>query len=216
MRFGPDYVEERRLADGTRVRLRLLRPEDRGKLLEGFARLSAESRYRRFFAAMPRLPESTLGRLLDTDGATRLAIVAEAGDRPTGAAAGYGIARFVRLDDPPDAAEASVVVVDDMQRRGIGKLLLARLSAAARERGITHFRAEVLRTNDAMMALLHDVDRTARAAYDGPVAVYDLPLPPQAEPEAHEGALFHVLRLAAAGLEVVLRRLRHEPRDEDS
>lgn len=206
MRFGPDYVEDRRLADGTAVRLRLLTPGDRAKLRDGFDHLSPESRYTRFFAAMPRLSETTLDRLLDTDDWNRLAIVAEAGDRPMADAAGYGIARFTRLDDST-AAEAAVVVVDDMQRRGLGKLLLARISAAARERGVTHFRAEVLRSNQAMMALLHDVDHSARAAFDGPVAVYDLPLPEFGERDAQHGTLFHMLRLAASGLQVVLRRL---------
>jgi GNAT superfamily N-acetyltransferase len=209
VRFGPDYVEDRRLADGTAVRLRLLRPDDREKLLTAFEQLSAESRYTRFFTAMPRLPDATLTRLLDTDGVNRLAIVAESDDRSTG----YGIARFIRLDDAPDTAEAAVVVVDEMQRRGLGKLLLARLAAAARERGITHFRAEVLRTNQAMMALVHDVDHAARASFDGPVAVYDLSLPAHGETEAQHGALFHMLRVAAAGVQVVLRRLLPDPND---
>src|SRR5438093_5697566 len=60
VRFGPDYTEDRRLADGTAVRLRLLRSDDRQKLLAAFDQLSAESRYTRFFTAMPRLPEATL------------------------------------------------------------------------------------------------------------------------------------------------------------
>jgi len=209
VRFGPDYVEDRRLADGTAVRLRLLRPDDREKLLTAFEQLSAESRYTRFFTAMPRLPDATLARLLDIDGVNRLAIVAESDDRSTG----YGIARFIRLDDAPDTAEAAVVVVDEMQRRGLGKLLLARLAAAARERAITHFRAEVLRTNQAMMALVHDVDHAARASFDGPVAVYDLSLPAHGETEAQHGALFHMLRVAAAGVQVVLRRLLPDPND---
>jgi hypothetical protein len=58
VRFGTDYEETRRLADGTSVRLRLLRREDRAKLLAGFARLSDESRYSRFFTATPRLSEA--------------------------------------------------------------------------------------------------------------------------------------------------------------
>ena len=86
MRFGTDYEETRRLPDGTRVRLRLLGPGDRAKLLAGFERLSDESRYARFFTAMPRLSETMLDRLLDTDGWKHLAIVAEAGDQPSATA----------------------------------------------------------------------------------------------------------------------------------
>jgi GNAT superfamily N-acetyltransferase len=198
-----------RLADGTPVRLRLLRPDDRAKLLAGFARLSDESRYARFFTAMPRLSDTTLDRLLATDGWNHLAIAAEAGDQPPESAAGLGVARFIRLPEAPDVAEAAVAVVDDMQRRGLGTLLLARLAAAARERGIHHFRAEVMRTNQAMVSLLHGIDADAHPTYDGSVAVYDLAVPDDAHAgERPEGPLFGMLRLAASGLHVVLRRLR--------
>jgi GNAT superfamily N-acetyltransferase len=207
VRFGPDYEEHRRLPDGTPVRLRLVGPADREKLLAGFARLSDESRYTRFFTAMPRLPDATLDRLLHTDGWNHLAIGAEADDGPTETAEGYGIARFIRLDEAPDAAEAAVVVVDSMQRRGLGKLLLSRLAAAARERGITHFRAEILRTNQPMIALLHEIDGAAHPTYEGHVAVYDFAVPAHGDDDTHHGPLFGVLRLAAAGLQVALRRL---------
>ena len=213
MRFGPEYEEIRRLADGTRVRLRLLGPDDRAKLLAGFAELSDASRYSRFFTAMPELPERMLDRLLHTDGMNHLAIAAEAGDVPSASAPGYGVARFLRLEETPDVAEAAVVVVDRMQRRGLGTLLLARLAAAARERGITRFRAEVLRTNHAVVALLEDVGEHADVRFDGPVAIYELALPGRHEEEAHHGPLFGFLKLAAAGLQVLLRRVLPEQRE---
>jgi GNAT superfamily N-acetyltransferase len=208
VRFGTDYEETRRLADGTPVRLRLLRPDDRAKLLAGFGRLSDESRYARFFTAMPRLSETTLDRLLATDGLNHLAIAAEAGDQPPETAEGLGVARFIRLPEAPDVAEAAVAVVDHMQHRGLGTLLLARLAAAARERGIRHFRAEVMRTNQAMVSLLHGIDADAHPTYEGSVAIYDLAVPEDTRAEDRpEGPLFGMLRLAASGLQVVLRRL---------
>ncbi|HJQ82945.1 MAG TPA: GNAT family N-acetyltransferase [Candidatus Binatia bacterium] len=206
MRYSDEYTEVRQLADGTKVRLALLRPSDRATLLAAFARLSEETRYRRFFTAMPELPERTLERLLATDGWNHLAIGAV--DAVTGE--GYGLARFMRLEEAPDVAEAAIVVVDDLQRRGLGKLLLTRLAAAAHERGITRFRAEVLRTNQAIVALLHDVDRNAQPAVDGPIAIYELTLPERTDAEAH-GPLFGFLRLAAGGLQFLLRRLMPEP-----
>ena len=208
MRFGTDYEETRRLADGTPVRLGLLRPGDRAKLLAGFERLSDESRYARFFTAMPRLSDAMLDRLLATDGWNHLAIAAEAGDQPPETAEGLGVARFIRLPEAEDVAEAAVAVVDHMQRRGLGTLLLARLSVAAHERGIRHFRAEVMRTNQPMVSLLHGIDADAHPTYDGSVAIYDLAIPESAHAEERpQGPLFGMLRLAAAGLQVVLRRL---------
>ena len=209
MRFTGDYSSTHRLADGTSVRLRLLRRGDRAKLVAAFDRLSPESRYRRFFTAMPRLPEKLLRRLLDIDGWNHVAIGAETVTADPAQAEGVGVARFIRLADEPDVAEAAVTVVDHMQRRGLGKLLASALVQAARERGITRFRAEVLRTNEAMQALLHEIDETAQPAVDGPLATYDLTFPEPAAEERMTGPLYGLLRLAAAGLQVVSRRLGH-------
>jgi len=209
VRFTGDYSSTHRLADGTPVRLRLLRRADREKLVAAFDRLSPESRYRRFFTAMPRLPEKLLRSLLDIDGWNHVAIGAETVTTDPAEAEGVGIARFIRLKDEPAVAEAAVTVVDHMQRRGLGKLLVSALAQAARERGITRFRAEVLRTNEAMLALLRELDETARPVVDGSLATYDLALPEPPAEERLTGPVYGLLRLAAAGLQVALRRLGH-------
>ena len=112
MRVPADYCATHRLADGTEVRLRLLGPADRERLLAAFDRLSPESRYRRFFTVTPRLPEKLLRRLLDTDGWNHFAIGAETATEDPTDAEGVGVARFIRLNDAPDVAEAAVTVVD--------------------------------------------------------------------------------------------------------
>ena len=52
--------------------------------------------------------------------------------------AGLGVARYVRDAERPDAAEAAVAVVDEWQGRGLGGLLLRRLTDRATANGITH------------------------------------------------------------------------------
>jgi GNAT superfamily N-acetyltransferase len=77
-----------------------------------------------------------------------------------------------------DTAEVAVAVVDHMQRRGIGRLLLAHLADVARERGIGRFRAEVMGANHAVRALVHELDANVTpAAVDGNIVVYDLEVP---------------------------------------
>src|SRR5664279_2996756 len=84
------------LRDGSRVRLRQGHSSDRQLLLRGFARLSPESRYRRFLAAMPELSEEMVRYLTEIDHHDHEAIVAL--DERTGE--GIGVARYVRDPEP--------------------------------------------------------------------------------------------------------------------
>jgi GNAT superfamily N-acetyltransferase len=175
LRFGEHWAAMHRLGDGTKTRLRLLCVEDRDLLLRGFEKLSSESRYRRFFSTMPRLPENILRRLLRVDEWNHVAVAAEAATHGSGAEEPFGVARFIRLSEMPATAEATVAVVDHMQGRGLGKLLLSALAAAARERGIKKFRAEVLRSNEAVKALLREHDESLQpVSADGVTAVYEV------------------------------------------
>src|SRR5579871_764791 len=142
------------LTDGTRVRLRMLRPEDRERLRAGFERLSPQSRYRRFLSPTPRLTERMLTYLTHAYGRDHVAIGAERVEPDGRGGEGLGVARFIRLADAPDTAEAAVAVVDDVQGRGLGRLLLATLVEAACERGIRKFRAHVLPGNAPVDTLL--------------------------------------------------------------
>ena len=176
----------------------MLRPEDREAFLAGFERLSPESRYFRFFTPMPRMPKSVLDRLLHTDGIDHVALSAWR-DAADGRTEPIGVARFVRLAAGGDTAEAAIAVVDHMQARGVGRLLLANLCDAARERGIRRFRGEIMVRNKAVVALLHDIEAKP-VAVEGNIAVYELDVPgaPGAEP-AH-GILVRMLGSIARGL----------------
>jgi GNAT superfamily N-acetyltransferase len=196
-----------RLADGTRVRTRPLRPDDREKLRAGFARLSPESKYRRFLAAPPALSEATLDYLTNTDGWNHVAIGAELADEGAHTSSGIGIARFVRLPEKPATAEAAVAVIDEMQRRGVGRLLLGELIKAARERDVTTFVCYVLPSNEPVKSLLHEIDEQATPRLEEGLLTYELSLPEVAPDERDQGAMYRLFRLAAEGLRVIFRRV---------
>jgi len=195
-----------RLPDGTLVRTRPLRPEDREKLRNGFARLSPQSKYRRFFSVPLTLSEASLTYLTTTDGQNHVAIGAENGEEGADTSYGIGIARFVRLPEDPEVAEAAVAVIDEMQHRGIGRLLLRELIKRAREVGVTTFVCHVLPENDPVKALLHDVDAEATPHLEDGLLTYRLTLP-EVLPEHDEGAIFRLFRLAAKGVQVIFRRV---------
>jgi GNAT superfamily N-acetyltransferase len=148
------------LRDGSRVRLRQGHSSDRQLLLRGFERLSPESRYRRFLAAMPELSEDMVRYLTEIDHHDHEAIAAL--DERTGE--GIGVARYVRDPQRRDVAEVAVTVIDDWQGKGLGTLLLEVLGARARAEGIRSFTALMLAANREMMDVIKGL---------GPVRIVD-------------------------------------------
>jgi len=155
-----------RLADGTRLFIRPIRSDDKPLLVDGLARLSPESRYKRFLGPKPRFTVSDLRYLTEIDGVDHVAYVALRGDAPKELIA---VGRMVRSEMNPKAAEIAVTVWDDWQRRGIGKLLGDHLAMAARDRGIRYLTGTMAADNLAAHRLFHHVSSQLREHHDGPV-----------------------------------------------
>src|ERR1700683_2176584 len=196
------------LRSGYVVRIRPVRPDDAPALARAYTNLGEQSRYRRFFTAMPKLPETTLKAAVDVDHVDHEALVA----LPLLSAEIVGEGRFIRLPDQPDTAEVGVTVVDAWQGRGLGSALLARLAERAAEAGIEYFTAEVLAENRTMLALLPGLGRVETESR-GPVVSARVEL---AEPSRQPGPDVPSLLTAAArgdimSLSVLLRRLIRVP-----
>src|SRR5688500_15299766 len=164
-----------RLADGTAVVLRPVLPTDRRHLARGLARMSAESRYRRFLTPMPRFTPWQLRYLTEVDQRDHLAWAVFV--RETGGWAGVAVGRCVRLAEDPSAAEFALTVVDDYQGRGLGRLLLGTLAMVAAPVGVERFVAEVLATNAPMTGLLERAGAIVRPIGGGVVGA-ELPVAP--------------------------------------
>jgi ribosomal protein S18 acetylase RimI-like enzyme len=204
--FSLDYVEDAVLADGTSVRLRLIRPDDKELLRAGFDRLSPESRYARFLAPKTALSDDELRYLCEVDHENHLAIGAVREPRdgdPSPGPVGMGIARFIRLSDPPNTAEAAIAVADEAQHRGLGRLLFLRLVAAAAERGIERFRCEVLGSNAGMARLLAELapDRSVEVGSGVMSIEMKIPNVPPTQPPAGEPLQSPMYRLFRAAAE---------------
>jgi len=194
-----------RLRSGDVVRLRQVRPDDAPALARAYANLGEQSRYRRFFTVMPDLPEATLTAAAGVDHRDHEALVA----LPLLSSEIVGECRFVRYADRPDTADLAVTVIDAWQGRGLGSVLLSRLSERALEVGIAYFTAEVLAENQTMLALLPSLGRVETESR-GPVVTARIEIgePPQQE-------LLDLLVAAARGeivvIPVPLRRLIRVP-----
>ena len=178
------------LRDGSRILIRPIEPGDKDKLVEGFERLSPESRYRRFLTPMARLSPRLLRYLTEVDHHDHEALVAVSAE----GAEPIGVARFIRLVDEPDVAEVAVAVVDDWQGRGAGTELLRRLAARAVDEGIECFTATCLATNEDVLALLEGIAPTRVTETKDALVEVEVTLP-----AADEKPLFTALRRAASG-----------------
>jgi RimJ/RimL family protein N-acetyltransferase len=140
------------LRDGSRVLIRPVQSADAPLLADGFARLSATSRWMRFLTPKKELSPAELRFLTDLDHHDHEALGA-VDDRD---GRGVGVARYVRQADDPWGADVAVTIVDEWQGRGLGTELLARLSDRAREENIRRFTALVAAENVAVGGLLRN------------------------------------------------------------
>ena len=190
------------LSDGGLVRVRPIVPEDKAVIVEGFHRLSPESRYRRFMAPIAELTEDQLVELTEVDYSDRFAWIAFSMDEP--ATPGMGVSRYVRDRSDPEVAEAAVTVIDDYHGRGLGRLLLEFLGAAALENGVRRFRGYALEDNRPIRELLQRLGATLE--HDSPGVVrMELDLPARAE-ELRGSPMYEVLRAVARGEAPVFMR----------
>lgn len=121
------------------VRLRDIRPDDKGALARFHSSLSDETRYRRYHAMKGDLTRGDLRYLTEVDGHSHVALVAETDD-------GFlGVARAVT--DRPGEAELAVVVADETQGEHVGHALVEGVLARMAQEGVPQVRAEVQADN---------------------------------------------------------------------
>ncbi len=144
-----------RLPDGTEVVIRPLRPDDAPAVLEGFAHLSFETRHRRFLAGLPRLPPQHVYAITHADGRDHL--VWAIGAVRDGHETGIGLAHVIRDPARPTTGEFAIVIADEWQGRGAGKLLTRALAKRSWELGVRRWTATMFLDNHAVQALLASV-----------------------------------------------------------
>lgn len=159
------------LSDGGTVHVRPITPEDADRLVALHARLSARTIHFRFFSPRPRLSARDVERFTVVDHDDRVALVALLGHDM------IGVARYDRLPGT-DEAEAAFVIEDAHQGRGLGTILLEHLAAAARERGVHRFVADVLPDNRKMLGVFRDAGWATSSRFEDGVVRVELGIEP--------------------------------------
>ena len=146
-------IEQVRLRDGTDAFVVPLERTDKAALAAEFETLAPESRRRRFLAPVMHLSEAMLEHLVDdVDGIDHVALVLCVETSP-GVYDPVALARIVRYDDAPDAADLAVTVKDDWQGRGVATVLLEVLMRH-RPAGVRRIVTDVYKDNPASLQML--------------------------------------------------------------
>ncbi len=156
------YVSAWTAKDGTGYRIRPIRPEDEPAIVAFHKELSESTVALRYFHPMKfstRTSHERLTRVCFIDYDRVTALVAEFLNPDTGAAEIHGVGRLCKIKGG-ELAEFSLVVGDRFQRRGIGRTLLERLLAIARDEQVGRVFGYIIPDNDPMKRLCRQLGFT--------------------------------------------------------
>ena len=162
--YPVELEDELALRDGTRLRVRPMRPEDAELERRFFEGLSERSRYQRFMHYLPHLPEPMLARFTQLDYDRELALVCISSEQFV------AVGRYSPNADGT-TAEFALVVADAWQGKGLGRELLARLCRYAREAGYQALYGHILHANRDMLDLAARLGFVEHARSDAEVTV---------------------------------------------
>jgi acetyltransferase len=149
-RYPAELIDVVHLTGGERVVIRPVLPQDRELLIRFFHDLSPAARCRRFMHPVNEPSLKMLRQFTQVDHATHVALIAEifADGRETV----ISEARYVRTVEA-SSAEVSISVAERWQRKGLAKLMLAKLEYGAAAAGVRRIVGETFADNEKMISL---------------------------------------------------------------
>jgi len=154
---GRPLVRDVILRDGTPLRLRAPTPADYDDIKAFYDGLSEDSLYTRFHGSVRT--EGPARSDAEADGDMRVVLIGWRADRVVASGS------YDRLREPA-VAEVAFTVADDFQGRGVATRILEQLADIGAEQGIARFDAEVMDTNQAMLAVFNRAGFGVRSRLD--------------------------------------------------
>lgn len=154
--YPTQYVASWQGKDGAQVTFRPIRPEDEPLVAKFHETLSERTVYNRYLQAMnlsQRIGHERLSRLSFIDYDREIALVALHRNSFNGDREIMAIGRVSKIQDS-DRAEFAILVSDRFQHQGLGKELLSRLIAVARDEKIHRLSGNVLADNQEFIRLV--------------------------------------------------------------
>jgi acetyltransferase len=148
--YPEQYTETIYAPDGTQIHLRAIKPEDEPAWKDLLRRSSAESLWKRFRYLFKEATHEMASRFCFIDYDRELALCAEVieHERPLLIA----VARLV-ADPDHDSADYGILVADDFQHRGLGRMLTQKCIEIGRRWGLKQITGETTTDNLAMIRI---------------------------------------------------------------
>jgi len=149
--YPSQYVAPWKMADGTELTIRPIRPEDEPTIATFHETISDRTVYQRYMQLLQlqqRVSHERLTRICFIDYDREIALVAE-NKKADGTTEIVGVGRLQKIHGT-DMAEFAVVVSDAMQGKGLGSEFLQRLIQFAKDEKVGRIRADILTDNLAM------------------------------------------------------------------
>ena len=162
----PINLEETREIDGVLITIRPAKPVDERRIQEHFYTQDKDDIYSRFFQARTRFIRDDMESMFQIDYVKNLTLLAVVGEFGFGKVVAVG---EYLLDPAKNIAEIAFSVSKEWQGKGLGKILIQKLSEAAREHGISGLMAYTLPRNQGMIKLFKSLPYKTRTVYDGEV-----------------------------------------------
>jgi RimJ/RimL family protein N-acetyltransferase len=175
------FTQAATLRDGRPVTIRVMRPDDRERIVAAFSKLDADTIYTRFFSPRREIPASALDRIAAIDFERLAGLVVTIGSGADETVIGAATYVGSVAGDGAKVAEVAFTIEEDYQRQGLASKLLAALVELARRHGIVRFEADVLSGNAAMLAVFQRGGLPMRKRSEGGVVHLTMDLAPRAQ-----------------------------------
>ena len=160
----PIHLEEILKIDGEEITLRAAKPVDERRIQEHFYNLDKDDVVARFFHDKTRFVKDEVEGVSQIDYVKDLTIVAIVGEFGFGRVAGVG---EYLLDPATNIAEVAFSISKSFQGKGLGEILLKKLSVSARENGIAGLVAYTSPHNRGMVKLFKKLPYKIDSFFDG-------------------------------------------------
>jgi acyl-CoA hydrolase/GNAT superfamily N-acetyltransferase len=160
----PVHLEETIVIDDEPVSIRPAKPVDERRIQEHFYSLDKDDVVARFFHNKSSFDKDEMEEVSQIDYIKDLTILAVVGEFGFGKVVGIG---EYLLDPATNHAEIAFSISKPFQKKGLGRILLRKLEAAAREHGIAGLFAYTSAQNSGMIRLFKRLPYKVTTAFDG-------------------------------------------------